>query len=57
MSIDMKRMVEDFDGVTDREKAIVMAYTGYTMLAGDKLGIYYLDAITRTAGGGSRWGY
>ena len=27
--------------MTDREKAIVMAYTGYTMLAGDKLGIFY----------------
>lgn len=27
--------------MTDREKAIVMAYTGYTMLAGDKLSIYY----------------
>ena len=27
--------------MTDREKAIVMAYTGCTMLAGDKLGIYY----------------
>ena len=27
--------------MTNREKAIVMAYTGYTMLAGDKLGIYY----------------
>lgn len=27
--------------MTDREKAIVMAYTGYAMLAGDKLGIYY----------------
>ena len=27
--------------MTDREKAIVMAYTGFTMLAGDKLGIYY----------------
>ena len=27
--------------MTDQEKAIVMAYTGYTMLAGDKLGIYY----------------
>ena len=27
--------------MTDREKAIVMAYTGYVMLAGDKLGIYY----------------
>lgn len=27
--------------MTDREKAIVMAYTGFTMLAGDKLGIFY----------------
>lgn len=27
--------------MTDREKAIVMAYTDYTMLAGDKVGIYY----------------
>lgn len=27
--------------MTDREKAIVMAYTGYTMLTGDKLGLYY----------------
>ena len=27
--------------MNDREKAIVMAYTGCTMLAGDKLGIYY----------------
>lgn len=27
--------------MTDREKAIVMAYTGYTMLSGDKLCIYY----------------
>lgn len=27
--------------MTDREKAIVMAYTGCTMLVGDKLGIYY----------------
>lgn len=27
--------------MTDREKAIVMAYTGYTMLAGDKLDIFY----------------
>ena len=27
--------------MTDREKAIVMAYTGYTMLTGDKLGIFY----------------
>lgn len=27
--------------MTDREKAIVMAYTGYTMLTGDKLDIFY----------------
>lgn len=27
--------------MTDREKAIVMAYTGYTMLTGEKLKIYY----------------
>lgn len=27
--------------MTEREKAIVMAYTGTCMLAGDKLGIYY----------------
>lgn len=27
--------------MTDREKAIVMAYTGYTMLSGYKLGIFY----------------
>ena len=27
--------------MTDREKAIVMAYTGVVMLSGDKLGIYY----------------
>lgn len=27
--------------MTDREKAIVMAYTGVTMLAGDKLDIFY----------------
>lgn len=27
--------------MTDREKAIVMAYTGYVMLTGDKLGVYY----------------
>lgn len=27
--------------MTDREKAIVMAYTGYAMLTGDKLGLYY----------------
>lgn len=27
--------------MTDREKAIVSAYTGYAMLTGDKLGIFY----------------
>ena len=27
--------------MTDREKAIVEAYTGYVMLAGDKQGIFY----------------
>lgn len=27
--------------MTDREKAIVMAYTGVTMLAGDKLDLFY----------------
>lgn len=27
--------------MTDREKAIVMAYTGTVMLAGDDLGVYY----------------
>lgn len=27
--------------MTDREKAIVMAYTGVAMLAGDKLKVYY----------------
>lgn len=27
--------------MTDREKAIVMAYTGFTMLIGDKLDIFY----------------
>ncbi len=27
--------------MTDREKAIVMAYTGTCMLTGDKLGIFY----------------
>lgn len=27
--------------MTDAEKAIVMAYTGYAMLAGDKLGLFY----------------
>lgn len=27
--------------MTDREKAVVMAYTGIAMLAGEKLGVYY----------------
>lgn len=27
--------------MTDRERAIVMAYTGITMLCGDKLGVFY----------------
>ena len=27
--------------MTDREKTIVMAYTGYCMLAGDKLSVFY----------------
>lgn len=27
--------------MTDREKAIVMAYTGAVMLSGDKLGVFY----------------
>ena len=27
--------------MTDREKAIVMAYTGYAMLAGSKLDVFY----------------
>lgn len=27
--------------MTDREKAIVMAYTGYTMLTGDSLELFY----------------
>ena len=27
--------------MTDREKAIVMAYTGYAMLVGEKMQIYY----------------
>lgn len=27
--------------MTDRERAVVMAYTGVAMLAGDKLGIFY----------------
>lgn len=27
--------------MTDREKAVVMAYTGTVMLTGDKLGIFY----------------
>lgn len=28
-------------GLTDRERAIIMAYTGATMLVGDKLSIFY----------------
>lgn len=28
--------------MTDREKAIVMAYTGTCMLTGDKIGIFYI---------------
>ena len=28
-------------GITDRERAIIMAYTGTTMLVGDKLSIFY----------------
>ena len=35
--------------MTDREKAIVMSYTGYTMLTGDKLGIFY-DYVTEKLG-------
>ncbi len=27
--------------MTDREKAIVMAYTGYAMLTGDRLEVFY----------------
>ena len=27
--------------MTDREKAIVEAYTGFVMLTGDKIGIFY----------------
>ena len=27
--------------MTDRERAVIMAYTGFVMLAGDKLEIYY----------------
>lgn len=27
--------------MTDRERAIVMAYTGVVMLTGDKLGVFY----------------
>ena len=35
--------------MTDRERAIVMAYTGVVMLAGDKLGIYY-DYVSEKIG-------
>lgn len=31
-------------GITDRERAIIMAYTGATMLVGDKLSIFYAYA-------------
>jgi hypothetical protein len=27
--------------MTDREKAIVSAYTGYAMLVGNKIGVFY----------------
>ena len=27
--------------MTDHERAVIMAYTGFVMLAGDKLGIFY----------------
>ena len=29
------------NGLTDRQRAIIMAYTGATMLVGDKLSIFY----------------
>lgn len=33
--------------MTDKEKAIVMAYTGYTMLTGEKFDLYhqYIEAL------------
>ena len=35
--------------MTDRERAIVMAYTGVVMLAGDKLDIFY-DYVSEKIG-------
>lgn len=35
--------------MTDREKAVVMAYTGTVMLTGDKLGIFY-DYVSELMG-------
>lgn len=35
--------------MTDHERAIVMAYTGVVMLAGDKLGVYY-DYVSEKIG-------
>lgn len=35
--------------MTDRERAIVMAYTGVVMLVGDKLGVFY-EYISEKAG-------
>ena len=35
--------------MTDRERAIVMAYTGVVMLAGDKLGVFY-DYVSEKLG-------
>ena len=32
---------ERLQGMTDHEKAIVMAYTGYAMLVGDRLKTFY----------------
>ena len=35
--------------MTDRERAIVMAYTGVAMLTGDKLGVFY-DYVSEKLG-------
>lgn len=35
--------------MTDRERAIVMAYTGVVMLVGDKLGVFY-DYVSEKLG-------
>ena len=35
--------------MTDRERAIVMAYTGVTMLVGDKLSVFY-DYVSEKLG-------